>query len=151
MLMMSCHLALNSKGAMSRSRDAISESADGWRCTSCGCRLVLHPGDDDTPPWFEHDQTSADASALAYCQYRQHRDGLPGERFRVMLYSVHGQDIRMATESWYCVWCGCHYEGEKHCAVCNTGIYSIEDTVGQGDIHPIEDPAQCPPADLGGY
>ncbi|WP_434534046.1 putative zinc ribbon protein [Enterobacter cloacae] len=31
------------------------------------------------------------------------------------------------TLSWYCVWCGDHYQGVKHCYRCQTGIYSIEE------------------------
>ncbi|ENU5708233.1 putative zinc ribbon protein [Salmonella enterica] len=30
--------------------------------------------------------------------------------------------------SWYCVWCENHYQGDKRCVPCGTGIYSIEDT-----------------------
>lgn len=149
MLMMPCHLALNSRGALTGARNAISQPSESWGCSSCGCRLRLHPGDISEHPWFEHDQASANESKLLYCQYRNHRDGLPGERFRVMLYAIHEQDTRLMSQLWYCVWCGRHYEGEKHCAACNTGIYSIEGTAKQGDdICLVDDPAQCPPSDL---
>ncbi|WP_369794383.1 putative zinc ribbon protein [Serratia sp. DD3] len=33
----------------------------------------------------------------------------------------------IALRSWYCVWCQNHYQGEKYCIACNTGIYSIEE------------------------
>jgi hypothetical protein len=33
----------------------------------------------------------------------------------------------IALRSWYCVWCQNHYQGEKHCIACGTGIYSIEE------------------------
>ncbi|WP_370613283.1 zinc-ribbon domain-containing protein [Citrobacter portucalensis] len=141
MLMMSCHLALNSKGAITGARSAVSQPGDSWTCLSCGCQLRLHSGNSDTPPWFEHDQRSANVSALMHCQYRQHRDGLPGERFRVMLYSVHEQDIRLVMQSWYCVWCGRHYRGDKHCAICNTGLYSVEETIWRENYTcPVESP-----------
>ncbi|EOD4103143.1 putative zinc ribbon protein [Yersinia enterocolitica] len=31
------------------------------------------------------------------------------------------------TLSWYCVWCGDHYQGIKRYYKCQTGIYSIEE------------------------
>lgn len=42
MLMMPCHLALNSRGALTGARNAISQPGESWGCSSCGCRLVLH-------------------------------------------------------------------------------------------------------------
>ena len=51
-------------------------------------------------------------------------------------------------ETWYCVWCGHHYAGEKHCATCNTGIYSIEETAWRGNYTcPVNNPAQQPSED----
>ncbi|MGC0927611.1 putative zinc ribbon protein [Pantoea agglomerans] len=29
------------------------------------------------------------------------------------------------TMSWYCMWCGDHYQGIKRCYKCQAGIYSI--------------------------
>ncbi|MDE9702794.1 putative zinc ribbon protein [Citrobacter portucalensis] len=150
MLMMPCHLALNSKGAMRGARSAVSKPGENWSCSSCGCRLVLHPGDISEHPWFEHDQASANESALLYCQYRNHRDGLPGERFRVMLYSIREHEVRMVSEAWYCVWCGRHYVGEKHCVACNTGIYSIEETAWRENYTcPVDYPSQHSPEERG--
>ncbi|GCL78511.1 TPA: putative zinc ribbon protein [Escherichia coli] len=143
MLIMPCHLALNSKGSLVGARSATARPDESWACLSCGCRLILHPGDISESPWFEHDQRYAKISALMYCQYRNHRDGLPGERFRVMLYTILEHEACMVPEDWYCVWCGRHYVGEKHCVGCNSGIYSIEEiawrenyTCPVGDSHP---------------
>lgn len=128
MLIMPCHLALNSKGALVGARSAATQPDENWACISCGCRLILHPGEIGEHPWFEHDQRSAKFNALMYCQYRNHHDGLPGERFRLLFFPVHEHEVCVMPEDWYCVWCGRHYKGEKHCVVCNTGIYSIEET-----------------------
>lgn len=149
MRIMACHLALNRKGALTGARSAVSKPDENWRCPSCDSPLILHPGSSDTHPWFEHNQRLANDYALMYCQYRDHRDGLPGESRRMMLYTIHEQEIRIMAEAWYCVWCGCHYAGEKHCTACNTGIYSIEETVwrenytcpvNNSDHQPSEDP-----------
>lgn len=93
MLIMPCHLALNSRGALVGTRSAATRPDESWACLSCGCRLILHPGDINEHPWFEHDQRYAKISALMYCQYRNHNDGLPGERFRLLFYHVHVQDM----------------------------------------------------------
>lgn len=147
MFIMSCHLALNSKGSLVGVRSATTQPDESWACLSCGCRLILHPGDVSGHPWFEHDQRYAKISALMYCQYRNHHDGLPGERFRVMLYALHEQNTRVgAAQSWFCIWCGSHYDGDKHCVVCNTGIYSIEESDCRDNyISPIDEPAKSSP------
>ncbi|MBP8253606.1 MAG: hypothetical protein KAX41_02215 [Citrobacter sp.] len=31
---------------------------------------------------------------------------------------------------WCCAGCQSHYQGEKHCIVCGTGIYSIDGPLG---------------------
>lgn len=153
MLIMPCHLALNSKGALVGARSAATQSNEGWTCLSCRCRLILHPGGHRTHPWFEHDQRSAKPSALMYCQYRNHHDGLPGESFRLLFFHVHEQEVRVIPEAWYCVWCGRHYKGEKHCVSCGTGIYSIEETdwrenytcsIGDSRSYPPEDRHSSP-------
>ena len=43
-------------------------------------------------------------------------------RLRTMINEL---DALVATRYWFCVWCQSHYQGEKHCKTCNTGIYSI--------------------------
>ncbi|HCI5829155.1 TPA: hypothetical protein NPN63_005288, partial [Klebsiella pneumoniae] len=43
-------------------------------------------------------------------------------RLRTMIDEL---DTLTATRYWFCVWCKAHYEGDKHCKACNTGIYSI--------------------------
>ncbi|MFT2791389.1 putative zinc ribbon protein [Serratia sp. T13T92] len=42
--------------------------------------------------------------------------------------TVGGLAAPVAVRSWYCVRCQSHYQGEKHCITCNTGIYSIKET-----------------------
>lgn len=91
MLIMPCHLALNSKGAQVDARSTATQTDESWACLSCGCRLILYPGGNITHPRFDHDQRSAKISALMYDQYRNHHDGLPGERFRLLFFHVHEQ------------------------------------------------------------
>ncbi|HCC2281431.1 TPA: hypothetical protein M4Z15_003518 [Klebsiella quasipneumoniae] len=43
-------------------------------------------------------------------------------RLRTMIDEL---DALVATRHWFCVWCQSHYQGEKHCKTCKTGIYSI--------------------------
>lgn len=122
MLITPCHLALNSKGSLVGVRSAATQPDESWACLSCGCRLILHPGDISEHRWFENDQRYAKISALMYCQYRNHHDGLPGESFRLLFFRIQELEVCAIPEAWYCIWCGRHYKGEKHCAVCNTGI-----------------------------
>lgn len=146
MLIMPCHFALNSKGSQVGARSEATQTNESWTCLSCGCRLILHPGDISEHPWFEHDQRYTKISALMYCQYRNHRDGLLGERFRLLFFHVHEQEVRVIPEAWYCVWCGRHYKGEKHCAVCHTGIYSIEETAWRENYtRPVDSPGDQRP------
>ena len=85
-------------------------------------------------------------SALMYCQYRNHHDGLPGERLRLLFFRIQEQEVCVIPEAWYCVWCGSHYDGDKHCVVCNTGIYSIEESDWRDNyISPIDEPAKSSP------
>nr|HBK6101721.1 hypothetical protein [Citrobacter freundii] len=128
MRIMACHLALNRKGALVGARSATTKADESWSCLSCGCRLILYPGGHRTHSWFEHDQRYAKISALMNCQYRNHQDGLPGEHFRLLFFRIQEQEVCVIPEAWYCVWCGRHYKGDKHCTICNTGIYSIEET-----------------------
>ncbi|WP_438802614.1 putative zinc ribbon protein [Erwinia mallotivora] len=44
---------------------------------------------------------------------------------------IGGLDAPVTLPSWYCVWCGSHYQGRKHCGRCHSGIYSIEETSWQ--------------------
>lgn len=145
MRIMACHLALNCKGALTGARSAVTKSDESWRCLSCDCPLILHTGGASKHPWFEHNQQLANDYALMHCQYRNHHDGLPGESRRMMLYTIHDQEVRIMAEAWYCVWCGRHYAGEKHCATCDTGIYSIEETVWRENYTcSVDNPGQQP-------
>ncbi|AYZ53556.1 MULTISPECIES: putative zinc ribbon protein [Klebsiella] len=38
---------------------------------------------------------------------------------------VDSMDTISSVTRWFCVWCNTHYQGEKHCKTCKTGIYSI--------------------------
>ncbi|WP_458646097.1 putative zinc ribbon protein [Enterobacter hormaechei] len=54
----------------------------------------------------------------------------------------------MIPEAWYCVWCGRNYVREKYYAVCNTGIYSIEETTWRENFScSIDDTPPYPPED----
>ncbi|EAA4684294.1 hypothetical protein D6O16_23155 [Salmonella enterica] len=42
-------------------------------------------------------------------------------RYRKLRNMLNGLDAMVMTLSWYCVWCGDHYQGVKHCYRCQTG------------------------------
>ena len=48
-------------------------------------------------------------------------------RHRKLRSLINGLEATVMVLSWYCVWCGDHYQGVKHCPRCLTGIYSIEE------------------------
>ena len=48
-------------------------------------------------------------------------------RHRELRNMLIGLDVPVTVLSWYCVRCGEHYRGMRHCYRCQTGIYSFEE------------------------
>ncbi|MDM2772723.1 zinc-ribbon domain-containing protein [Citrobacter sp. Cpo126] len=68
----------------------------------------------------------------------------------MLFFRIQEQEVCVIPEAWYCVWYGRHYAGEKHCATCNTGIYSIEEAAWQENyLRPVNGPGQQSSEDLG--
>ncbi|WP_438468145.1 putative zinc ribbon protein [Salmonella enterica] len=107
--------------------EAMSAPGQVWSCASCGCRLVLHAGSACALAWFEHDQHTVSTSVLMQCAWLD-PEVKAEARHRKLRSIIGGLDTPVTVLSWYCVWCGNHYQGEKRCVPCGTGIYSIEDT-----------------------
>ncbi|WP_438600709.1 putative zinc ribbon protein [Klebsiella michiganensis] len=62
---------------------------------------------------------------------------------------INELDALIATRHWFCVWCQSHYQGEKHCKTCNTGIYSISRgdwawNYSLKDIHGVKENVDSP-------
>lgn len=66
-----------------------------WYYTSCVMLTSI--------PCLMRDQRYEKISALTYCQYRNHQDGLPGERFRLLFFRIQDQEVCVIPEPWYCV------------------------------------------------
>lgn len=128
MLIMPCYQAMNTRGEQTSSRSAASKPNERWSCLSCGCRLILHSDDPSIRAWFEHDPRSVGNDVLKQCKYRGNFARLPGDWHTRFIFTFFPLDASASVGAWYCVWCRRHYEGEKHCAACNTGIYSTEET-----------------------
>lgn len=105
-----------------------SQSDESWTCPSCGCRLILHSDTPGIRARFEHDPRSVGDDVLRQCRHLNHFGRLPGNWHTRFILTFFPLDAYVPVKAWYCVWCGRHYKGEKHCAVCNTGINSTVDT-----------------------
>ncbi|MFY0194792.1 hypothetical protein J0869_21805 [Raoultella planticola] len=130
MRMLKCYLASDHRGHFVTTNEAANMPGQVWGCVSCGCRLILHTGTHADSPWFEHDQTTVAANKLMNCA---HIDPAvkAEERSRILRSLFNKSDSPVMSLAWYCVWCGEHYNGEKFCTTCRTGIYSIEETCWQ--------------------
>ncbi|WP_332629083.1 putative zinc ribbon protein [Citrobacter sp. ESBL3] len=128
--MLKCYLASDHRGHFVTTNEAANMPGQVWGCVSCGCRLILHTGTHADSPWFEHDQTTVAANKLMNCA---HIDPAvkAEERSRILRSLFNKSDSPVMSLAWYCVWCGEHYNGEKFCTTCRTGIYSIEETCWQ--------------------
>ncbi|HDC2546542.1 TPA: hypothetical protein O7139_004340 [Salmonella enterica] len=94
-----------------------------WTCSSCGCQVLLHMGSSGESPWFEHDQRTVTTNVLMQCTHLD-PEVKAEARCQKLRSMINGLDTPMAVRSWYCVWCGRNYDGEKKCMTCGTGIYS---------------------------
>lgn len=77
------------------------------------------------PALFEHDLHLVARPVLMNCAHLD-PEVKAEARHRKLCNIINGLDVSVITRSWYCVWCGGHYSGDKHSASCGTGIYSIE-------------------------
>lgn len=130
MRMLKCYLANNREGHFMTADEAMSAPGQVWTCVSCGCRLVLHAGSNGNTAWFEHDLRTAARHVLMKCA---HLDPAVKEeaRHRKLCSVIDELDAPVTTKSWYCVWCGDHYQGGKYCPRCQTCIYSTEESSWQ--------------------
>lgn len=95
-----------------------------WFCTACRCPLKLSNNVVDEEAWFIHNPDETTKEMLAVCGYLNTE--IKKRAFMRRLRSIlKNMDTLGTIRYWYCVWCQAHYEGEKHCKACNTGIYSI--------------------------
>lgn len=127
MRILKCYLANDREGHFVTASEAINVTGQVWSCASCGCRLILHTGSFGDPAWFEHDSQTVARDVLMNCAHLD-PEVKAEARHKKLRSMVSGLDVTMMTLSWYCVWCGDHYQGRKHCSRCQTGIYSIEET-----------------------
>ena len=80
--------------------------------------------------WFEHNQRSVGQHVQMSCAHLDPEFNAE-TRHRKLRSIIDGLDVSVITSSWYCVWCSAHYGGDKYCASCGTGIYSIEESSWQ--------------------
>ncbi|EFL7399548.1 zinc-ribbon domain-containing protein [Klebsiella pneumoniae] len=118
------YLALDSDGHYVISKEMKNTSDAQWFCPSCSCPVKLHNDTSGENAWFVHNPDEATKPLLANCGYlnTEIKRRVFILRLRTMIDEL---ETLTATRCWFCVWCKAHYEGEKHCKACNTGIYSI--------------------------
>lgn len=125
MRMLKCYLTNDVSGRFVTAGEAAKSSGGIWTCASCGCVLYLLTGASEKP-WFEHNQQTVAESVLMNCTHLDPE--VKAEiRNRKLRHIIGGLDTSMVALDWYCVWCGSHYRGVKHCYRCQTGIYSTEE------------------------
>lgn len=99
--------------------------SDQWFCTDCRCPLKLCNDTTGEEVWFEHapddETTKAQVTGCGYL-LAAIRKRVFMMRLRTMINEL---DTLVATRHWFCVWCHSHYQGDKYCKTCKTGIYSI--------------------------
>lgn len=125
MRMMKCYLANTDNGHFITANEAATCEPGSLTCPSCGCVLYVQSGSADEKPWFWHDQSTVPDSTLTNCVHSD-PDIKAEARLRKLRNSIGEMVVPVPVLSWYCVWCEQHYQGEKFCSVCGTGIYSIE-------------------------
>lgn len=126
MRMLKCYLANDREGHFVTAGEAMRVPGQIWSCASCGCRLILHAQTYGEPPWFEHDQQTVTRHVLMNCAHLD-PEVKAEARHNKLRSIIRGLETPVLSLAWYCVWCGDHYRGVKHCPRCLTGIYSIEE------------------------
>lgn len=129
MRMLKCYLANDREGHFVTAGEAMSVPGQVWSCASCGCRLILHASM-HKDPWFEHDQQTVARHVQMNCAHLD-PEVKAEARHNKLRSIIRGLDAPVMSLAWYCVWCGDHYQGVKHCPRCQTGIYSIEEASWQ--------------------
>lgn len=127
MRVLKCYLANNREGHFVTADEAMSTPGHVWSGASCGCRLVLHAGTFSDPTWFEHDTQAVALDVLMNCAHLDPEVKAEAQHMKLR-NMLNGLEPTLMTLSWYCVWCGDHYQDVKHCYRCQAGIYSIEET-----------------------
>lgn len=127
MRVLKCYLANNREGHFVTADEAMSTPGHVWSGASCGCRLVLDAGTFSDPAWFEHDTQAVALDVLMNCTHLDPEVKAEAQHMKLR-NMLNGLDPTLMTLSWYCVWCGDHYQDVKHCYRCQAGIYSIEET-----------------------
>lgn len=96
---------------------AVCAEKETRTCLSCGCLLLLHP----PSAGFEHDQGSVPVGVLMRCTHLDPEVKVQALR-RKLCRIVDELNTPVIVLSWYCVWCGSHYQGKKHRVTCDTGL-----------------------------
>ncbi|MHA1174252.1 putative zinc ribbon protein [Enterobacter ludwigii] len=138
MRILKCFLANNIYNRYVTAKEAAeaSNTNEHWTCASCGCRLILHKGDEKEDPWFEHIQHSISHHKLMKCAWV---DPLEKEAARIKKLRQITYAIDTSTSPptrWLCVLCSEDYVGNKHCKKCHSGIYSVERTANKALLLP---------------
>lgn len=118
--------ALTRGGHLVNAGEAINGDARIWFCPSCRGRLILHTGNQKEPAWFEHDQRLLTAEMRLTCALLN-----PEPSPSPLLSHVACLSPLPVAQSWYCVLCERHYQREKFCTSCGSGIYSTEEPLRQ--------------------
>lgn len=126
MRMMKCYLANTSNGHFITADETATGEPGSLTCASCGCVLYIQPENADEKPWFRNHQSTMPISTLMGCVHSYSEIKAEG-RLKKLRNSIEKLAVPVTILSWYCVWCGQHYQGKKFCSVCGTEIYSIED------------------------
>ncbi|WP_050863318.1 putative zinc ribbon protein [Enterobacter kobei] len=126
MRMMKCYLANTDNGHFITADEAATGEPGPLTCSTCGCVLYVQHGNADEKPWFRHDQSTVPASTLMSCVHSDPEIKAEA-RLRKLRNLIGELTTPVTVQSWYCVWCGQYYQGEKFCSVCGTGICSVED------------------------
>ncbi|MGV8001766.1 putative zinc ribbon protein [Photorhabdus temperata subsp. temperata] len=119
------YMAFDSEDHYIMANKAEASGNNQWFCTDCRCPLKLCNDITGEEDWFEHAPDDETTKALVMgCGHL-----LAAIKKRVFMMRlrkmINELDTLVATRHWFCVWCQSHYQGEKHCKTCKTGIYSI--------------------------
>lgn len=119
------YLALDADNHHVPAKDVQPGTDNLWRCPDCHCPVRLQDNIFGVDAWFEHlpptEITKAELSKCGYIMAEIRRQAFL-LRLRALVDSM---DTINPVTHWFCVWCNTHYQGEKHCKACKTGIYSI--------------------------
>lgn len=118
--------ALTRGGHLVNAGEAINGDARIWFCPSCRGRLILHAGNQNESAWFEHDKRLLTTEVRLTCALFH-----PASSPSPLNSRVASLSPLSVAQSWYCVLCERHYQGEKFCTSCSSGIYSTEEPLRQ--------------------